>query len=233
MLDLTRADWDPGLRLLVLAPHPDDFDEVGVTLRWFHERGHELHLAVVSGSASGVLDSFCPPAEQAARREAEQLSATRFFGLSDDRVRFLRLPEDDSGAPVEDAAASRAIAALLAELRPNLVFLPHGADTNLGHQRVYRLFTALAEEFGCTGMLQRDPKTTDFRTDWYTPFDETDAAWKRRLLLHHESQEHRNRLQRQAGFDDRILATNAAIARELALEEPYAEAFMVETGDEL
>ncbi len=40
-----RLDGDsvvrPDLNILVLAPHPDDFDEVGVTLRRFHARGRD------------------------------------------------------------------------------------------------------------------------------------------------------------------------------------------------
>ena len=45
-------------RVLVLAPHPDDFDAIGVTLQYLHKQGNPIYLAVLSGSASGVLDSF-------------------------------------------------------------------------------------------------------------------------------------------------------------------------------
>jgi len=48
-------------KILVLAPHPDDFDEVAVTLRYFHSRGHPILLLVLTGASSGVLDSFVDP----------------------------------------------------------------------------------------------------------------------------------------------------------------------------
>jgi hypothetical protein len=76
--------------------------------------------------------------------------------------------------------------------------------------------------------VTRDPKTTQFRADLFTPFDETDAAWKRKLLLHHRSQEHCNRKLRDHGFDDRILAVNRRLAAELGCNAPYAEAFQLE-----
>ena len=58
---LDRLDLPRSWRILVLAPHPDDFESVGVALRRFHERGHPLDLLVLSSSANGVEDSFCDP----------------------------------------------------------------------------------------------------------------------------------------------------------------------------
>ena len=46
--------FSPTLRLLVLAPHPDDFDAIAITLRYFQARGNEIHLAVLSGGSQGV-----------------------------------------------------------------------------------------------------------------------------------------------------------------------------------
>lgn len=34
------------LDILVLAPHPDDFDAIALTLRHLHRHGHALHVAV-------------------------------------------------------------------------------------------------------------------------------------------------------------------------------------------
>lgn len=65
--------------------------------------------------------------------------------------------------------------------------------------------------------------------EFWTAFDEEKAQWKRTLLLHHRSQEHRNRELRGAGFDDRLLNVNRAIAMDLDLNQPYAEAFETET----
>ena len=221
--------WSSHLRLFVLAPHPDDFDAAGVTLRFFHQLGCPIHVAVVSGSASGVLDEFCAGAEaKAAAREQEQRESLQLFGLPENHLTFLRLPEDAGGDPIDDPANEAVIREKLAAVRPDIVFLPHGADTNLGHQRVFAMFRRVAPT--TTGFLIRDPKTVEFRTDLFMPFDAELAVWKRKLLLHHRSQEHRNRVVRGRGFDDRILDVNRQIAAELNCGAPFAEAFEICRG---
>ncbi|MBI5685236.1 MAG: PIG-L family deacetylase [Verrucomicrobia bacterium] len=225
--------WPAELRLFVLAPHPDDFDAIGVTLRFFRQNGNPIQLAVVSGSASGVLDEFCLPpdsATKAAIREQEQRDSLRFFGLGEECAAFLRLREDDAGAPLDDAVNETAIRRQLVAHRPQVVFLPHGEDSNAGHRRAHAMFlrAAAALDEPPAAFLIRDPKTLNFRCDLYMPFDEEKARWKRWLLLHHRSQEHRNRRQRGRGFDDRILDVNRLIAAELSCSAAFAEAFQVE-----
>ncbi|MFA6561670.1 MAG: PIG-L family deacetylase [Verrucomicrobiia bacterium] len=230
---ISAIRWPAELRLFVLAPHPDDFDAIAVTLRFFQQNGNPIHLAVVSGSASGVLDEFCSPpdnATKAAVREQEQRDSLRFFGLGEECAAFLRLKEDDAGAPLDDAENEEAIRHQLLAHQPQIVFLPHGADSNAGHRRVHAMFlrAAAALDEPPAAFLIRDPKTLSFRYDLCMPFDEEAAHWKRRLLLHHRSQEHRNRQQRGCGFDDRILDVNRQIATELNCGAPFAEAFQVE-----
>ena len=50
---LASVMFPDAMKVLVLAPHPDDFDEIAVTLRFFHDRGHAIKLAV-SRTGSGV-----------------------------------------------------------------------------------------------------------------------------------------------------------------------------------
>src|SRR5512138_2812149 len=81
-------------RITVLAPHPDDFDVAGVTLRFFQDQGNRIDLAVLTSGASGVEDDFSASpdtAVKAALREAEQRASCRFFGLPESRLVFLRL----------------------------------------------------------------------------------------------------------------------------------------------
>ncbi len=88
-------------RIVTLAPHSDDFDAVGVTLRQFHERGSRIDPAVLTSGVSGVEDFFSgtsDPAVKAAIREEEQRASCRFFGLPDDRLTFMRLSEDEGGS---------------------------------------------------------------------------------------------------------------------------------------
>ncbi len=45
--------------ILVLTPHPDDFDAIGVTMRFFRDNGNQLYVAVATSGARGVEDEFC------------------------------------------------------------------------------------------------------------------------------------------------------------------------------
>jgi LmbE family N-acetylglucosaminyl deacetylase len=219
-----------GLRLGVLAPHPDDFDAIAVTLRELDNAGHALHLAVATGGASGVTDEFAgcaDPQVKGALREAEQRASLALFGLPPERCDFLRLAEDAEGHPVLSPVNRDVVQAWLLAVRPDLVFLPHPNDPNAGHQRIYRLLVEIAEQqprplIAC---LNHDPKTTEMRYDLYTPFDAVAAEWKAGLLRCHRSQDARNRATRGHGIDERILRDNAAVAQALRLEQPYAEGF--------
>jgi LmbE family N-acetylglucosaminyl deacetylase len=224
-----------GLRLLVLAPHPDDFDAIGVTLRFLWRQGHALDVAVFR-TGSGVEDVYRPGLSldgKADLREEEQRRSVRFFGLSEDRLRFLRLAADGEDQPLDNSENRAAIAALLAEKEPDIVFLPHYSDTNSGHRAMHALFRDAAGKAGrpWVALLNRDPKTIVMRTDLYMPFGPDEAAWKAELLRFHDSQQQRNLRTRGHGFDERILASNRAAAGELALDCEYAEAFEVEACD--
>jgi LmbE family N-acetylglucosaminyl deacetylase len=239
LLDQTRPLFlhmlhlHPALRVVVLAPHPDDFDAIGITMRTLRDNGNPINLVVLTSGASGVDDDFAPQftvQAKAALREQEQKESCRFFGLPPERLTFLRLAEDAEGHP--DASEQN-----LARLRAywdthlaDLVFLPHGNDTNTGHRRTYMLFRRLiaAEQRSIVAFLNRDPKTIEMRHDLYTVFGETEALWKGTLLRFHRTQHERNLRTRQQGFDERILRVNRLVATELGGEAEYAEVFELE-----
>lgn len=226
---LNDVAFPPELKVLLLGPHPDDFDAMGVTMRLFRDNGNPIHVAVLS-SSSGVQESYAPdpsPAAHAAIRDEEQRRSCRFFGLPDAHLDLMHLDEDHAGQAVQSAANLDRIRAKLADVRPDLVFLPHGDDTNTGHQRTAAMFACLAAaaEFPITACLVRDPKTIASRVDAYTPFEQADADWKAELLRFHDSQHQRNLNTRGHGFDHRLLEVNRAVAAELDLDAPYAEAF--------
>jgi LmbE family N-acetylglucosaminyl deacetylase len=230
---LHRIQIPPALRVLVLAPHPDDFDAIGVTMRVFHDNGNRIDVAVLTSGASGVEDEFCSPPTVAAKaeiREQEQRASCRYFGLPEDRLAFLRFGEDDQGHLLETARDVERIATLLAARRPDVVFLPHWNDTNLAHQRTYSMLrkAATAGGLALVALLNRDPKTTRMRTDLYTTFGPDEAAWKGRLLRFHRSQQHRNLRRRNYGFDERILKVDRQAAAELGGLAQFAEAFEVD-----
>lgn len=230
-LQLAQMTSSAPLTLVVLAPHPDDFDAIAVTLRYFHQRGDAIHLAVLTTGASGVEDGYADAYtadDKAALREKEQAASCAFFGLPPERLRFLRLPPDEKGNPRLDDANRQCIRDYLAARQPDLVFMPHGNDSNVTHQRTYALFraVALAQQWSGWAVLNQDAKTVAMRTDLYTPFKDEDAAWKAALLRLHASQQQRNLNTRAQGFDERVLAVNRKTG--LSVDADYAEAFELE-----
>jgi LmbE family N-acetylglucosaminyl deacetylase len=137
------------LHLLVLAPHPDDFDAIGVTLRFFMKRGNPIDVAVATSGTRGVEDSFCSRPTLKAKtiiREQEQRASCRFFGLPETHLIFLRLEEDQNGNLLDNEINADHIKQHFLNKRPQMVFLPHGNDTNRAHQMVYAMFRKVARE---------------------------------------------------------------------------------------
>jgi len=234
-LRLDRASWPAPPRILVLAPHPDDFDEAGVTLRHLRPRSGGLSVCVLSSSANGVEDSFCdPPTDErkAAVREEEQRRSCRFFGLDEEDLEFLRLPTGEGGYLVDRESSYDRVRLRFEAIGPGLVVLPHGRDSNPDHRLAYAWWRRLRKGAGkkTTALLFRDPKTESLREDAVMPFGEEAAAWKRELLRCHRSQQERNLRRRGYGLDERILRLNRESAARLGLTEPYAEVFEIESG---
>lgn len=216
-------------RIAVVAPHPDDFDVIAITLRRFQRAGAQIAVAVLSSGSSGVEDEFvADPTPDAKRRvrEVEQRASCEFFGLPEQHLTFLRLAEEDRHLALTPENTAE-IDAFLVRSQPEIVFLPHGNDSNRAHQRTYEMVaSALSRRQSRAAlMLNRDPKTIAMREDVYVLFGEEDAVWKRALLRHHESQQRRNMRTRGIGFDERILAGNARIASAAARDGLFAEAF--------
>jgi LmbE family N-acetylglucosaminyl deacetylase len=232
-LHLQQLQIPPELRVAVLAPHPDDFDAIAVTLRHLRDNGNRIAVAVATGGASGVEDGFRGAVDDAAKarlREEEQRASCRLFGLPAEQLQFLRLAEGADGHPVDSAENYACVRAWLVEQQPDLVFLPHGNDTNLGHRRIYAFFrrSAEADKLTLVACLNRDPKTIAMRDDLITAFGADEAAWKAGLLRCHQSQHQRNLHTRGHGFDDRILNGNRQFAAALGCDAEYAETFELE-----
>jgi LmbE family N-acetylglucosaminyl deacetylase len=229
---LEDLPWPPGARVLILAPHPDDFDSISVTLRHFRDLGNDIRLSVVSFSWSGVEDSFCNPptvAGKSSLRESEQLASCALFGMPARNVTFLRLAEDSDGDPLENEANFGRLDDHLNAMSPDLVFLPHGNDPNPGHARTFRLLMRHLHETGRSSLvfLFRDPKTVAMESHLYRFFDEDAARWKGAMLRCHASQQQRNLHLRGYGLDERILRLNRQIASAFPGREPYAEVFEI------
>ena len=223
---LRDLDFPARMQVLVLAPHPDDFDAIGLALRHLHRQQHQIDIAVLTSGASGVDDGFAGAADGAAKaalREEEQRASCAFFGLPPQRLQFLRLWE---GAG-DDAADAARLQAWLAQRPADLLFLPHGNDSNRTHRRTCEAVCAAVAALGreAWALLNQDAKTLQMRVDLFLEFGEDDAQWKAELLRRHRSQQARNLRTRGAGFDARVLEVNRRAAAELGTPLPYAEAF--------
>lgn len=124
-----------GPTALIFAPHPDDEVIVGaLPLRLQRECGFRIvDVAVTLGSR---------PDRRAARwQEAAAACAALGFGLVTPDPAGLEgiTPSGREADPDRWRRAVAATAALVAEIRPDLVFLPHDADTNQTHLGVHAL----------------------------------------------------------------------------------------------
>jgi LmbE family N-acetylglucosaminyl deacetylase len=214
------------LTILVLAPHPDDFDAIGLSLRHLHAQGHALHVAVLTSGSSGVEDGFEGASDDDAKatlREAEQRASCAFFRLPPERLQFLRLWAGQAQADDDLARLQAWIAARPADL----VFMPHGNDSNRTHRRTSEAVCAVAArlQLDAWACLNQDAKTLEMRIDLCFDFGEAEAAWKAQLLRFHRSQQERNLRTRGTGFDARVLAVNRQAAQALGTAQPYAEVF--------
>lgn len=219
--------------VLVLAPHPDDFDAIGITLKQLFDRQCEITLAVITGGANGVEAGYKGAQSDQQKeqlRQLEQRQSCGFFGLKNDSVRFLTPLFNADASLSVDETNTRLFKQLLKETSPQIVCLPFGNDSNMTHQRVYALYQR-ARRFiddPHTALLNRDIKTRSMPHHLAIEFGATEAEWKRELLCHHDSQQQRNLNTRGIGFDERVLELNRTIAKDLHLEAEYAEAFAIE-----
>lgn len=217
-------------RVAVTAPHPDDFDAIAVALRWFHKRGHRVELAVLTRGTSGVDDGYAGTTtvnEKTQLREQEQRASCALFGLDPAALRFLRLTNDEEGRLSLGEPNRSALSEFLSAVTPDIIFLPHGKDSNIAHQRTYQLVTDLirTERRSVLLCLNEDPKTLEIRRDLVVAFDEPGAEWKGELLRTHASQQARNLRTRGNGVDARVLDANKAAAAQVGAAQPYAECF--------
>jgi len=228
-VELSGITIPKSLRVAVTAPHPDDFDAIAVTMRLLHANGNIIDLAVLTSGTSGVDDGFAGAHTSDAKitiREDEQRASCQLFGLDPSHLQFLRLTySDDHQRLIGDGGASAE--GFIKQVSPDLIFLPHGNDTNRTHQRTHALITGIVKKEKLTVFLflNEDPKTQSIRRDVIVQFGEAEAEWKARLLRLHTSQHERTMRIRGHGLEERILSVNRRAAEALGVGAVYCEAF--------
>lgn len=125
---LDEATAPANRRILVVSPHPDDAPiSVGGTMALLAAQNRLVTAVMSTGHRSFIYGT--QREERIAIREAEVTKESRILGVE---PRFLRLPFYDSNYDVSEADLA-AFSALLAEVDPEWVFLPHKGDAHPAH----------------------------------------------------------------------------------------------------
>ena len=229
-VDLSNMEPPIGCNVLVLGPHSDDFDAVGVTMRWLFRARCNIFVVTIHLD-TGVDEDYQPETPQAEIRRREQLASLDFFALGEDKnpphVEFPLLDCDETGRLTNSQANIDFIIKILNSHKPDIVYLPHGNDTNTTHQVVAEMLTEARRscQHKFLVMFNHDPKTQQMAPNAFIPFDDKLADWKAQLLRCHDSQHQRNLRTRNAGFDDRILDDNRNSAKSISTSLPFGEIF--------
>lgn len=150
-LFIMDADSVPtGRRALVISPHPDDAPiSLGGTMAMLSPRCQVVTAVMSTGHRSFIYGT--QRSERIAIREGEVVKESRILGAE---PRFLRLPFYDSNYDISE----RDIAILLAlveELDPDWVFMPHVRDSHAAHIACRRIAIATLRRFlGATRSIE-------------------------------------------------------------------------------
>lgn len=148
-------------RALVLAPHPDD--EVlgcGGTMARLVKAGAHVEVAVVTRGRPPMFD-----AQQAEQVRAEAERSHALLGVA---TRFMDLPAAALDG-VAHAELNRAVAAVLAEVRPDTLFVPFAGDLHLDHQLVFQSAMVAARPRGTAYPRRILAYETVSETNWSAP----------------------------------------------------------------
>jgi LmbE family N-acetylglucosaminyl deacetylase len=131
------------LRILVVAPHPDDESlGCGGLVSLSAEAGSTFYIVFVTdGAASHRNSRAWPRARLAAQREQEACRALACLGIENAPRLFLRLPDANMPTPGELAwrGAVAVVCGILQCFAPDLVILPWRRDPHCDHRASWLL----------------------------------------------------------------------------------------------
>lgn len=123
------------MRVLVIAPHPDD-DAIGCGGSIIHHarRGDSVHVVYMTSGEHG--SPVYPPPELAKIREAEAAKGAQILGAQ--QTTFLRQPDGSVGYSAE--LVDRFVTLVRTE-KPDVLYLPHSNDGHKDHQQTFGIVT--------------------------------------------------------------------------------------------
>lgn len=151
-------------KVLVIAAHPDD--EVlgaGGTIAKYTQKGEEVYLTIVT-------KAYAPEwsAEIIEEKRKETLKAAQILGIKD--VSFLELPTVKLDTLPQKELIEH-LARRIAEVRPNLLYLPHGGDVNPDHRLTFEAAMVAARPKPGFPIKEVLCYETPSSTEWSAPFD--------------------------------------------------------------
>lgn len=121
------------MRVLVIAPHPDD-DAIGCggSIVQHVRRGDTVHIIYVTSGEHG--SPVYEPSELAKIREDEAAKGAQILGAQ--QTTFLRQPDGNVGYSIE--LVNHFIQLIRTE-KPDVLYLPHSADGHKDHQQTFQI----------------------------------------------------------------------------------------------
>lgn len=119
------------MRVLVIAPHPDD-DVIGCggSIVQHARRGDSVHVVYLTSGEHG--SPVHPPPELARIREAEAAQGAALLGVTN--TTFLRQPDGNVSYSID--LVNRFVTLIRTE-RPEALYLPHSADGHSDHRQAF------------------------------------------------------------------------------------------------
>jgi LmbE family N-acetylglucosaminyl deacetylase len=150
-------------RVLVIAPHGDDeLLGVGGTMARRAAEGDEVHVVITT---RGYPPLFSDEGEK--RTRVELLAAHRLVGIS--QTVILDFPAAGLDT-VPHAELNAKLAAVVADIRPEVVFIPFSGDIHRDHQRVFlSALVSLRPDGGRTRRAVYAYETLS-ETNWGAPY---------------------------------------------------------------
>ncbi|HUI70166.1 MAG TPA: PIG-L family deacetylase, partial [Spirochaetia bacterium] len=146
-------------RVLVISPHPDDAPiSLGGTMAMLSPRCKVVTAIMSTGHRSFIYAT--QRSERIAIRETEVAKESRILGAE---PRFLRLPFYDSNYEVSERDIATLLA-LIEEVDPDWVFMPHARDSHPAHIASRRIAVEALRRF--LGAAQRTIEVWNFEGPW-------------------------------------------------------------------
>ncbi len=118
------------MKILVLAPHPDD--EVlgcGGTIAKHVRRGDEVHLCIFTQAyAPDWSEDFLKKRPREIKNASKILGVKRIYSLNFPAVKLDTVPQKE---------LNEAILRVVKRVRPNIAYIPHKGDINIDHRLVF------------------------------------------------------------------------------------------------